>query len=200
MGPQQKPGPEIGLMVSESLFGILTSAGTALIPYYLLVKPFSQSTVDPNTGQVVPPDPTIVNVLFILTFSAVPLAVSQTELALANGSRFYLSESWPPALAGLLAEAAVVGLKYLLQSSLQDAGEGLLLIGTIAFVPIAEMVAINIFKTPRYRFGYGPISGLLNYHPDHGLTAGVPMPLPILAQSSSGLGAGLSMNVLSGRF
>ena len=33
---QEKPGPEIGLMVSESLFGALTAAGVTVLPYFLL--------------------------------------------------------------------------------------------------------------------------------------------------------------------
>ena len=70
-------GPEVGLMVTESLFGILTSAGSALIPYYLLLKPLASG--GGLEGASV--DPGLINLVFVLTFSAVPLAISQQSSA-----------------------------------------------------------------------------------------------------------------------
>jgi len=190
---QLKPGPEVGLMVSESLFGMLTSAGTALIPYYLLLKPLGASVSGGG-------DTTLVNLIFILTFSAVPLAVSQTEVSLANGSRYYVSEGWPAALGGLVAQAAVVGAYYWLGPGLGDRGEALLLIGTVAFVPIAEMAAINLFKAPRYRMGLGGVGGgMVSYSPEGGFQPGLPLPQPIFSRTAQGL-AGVGLSLLSGRF
>ena len=95
---QEKPGPEIGLMVSESLFGALTAAGVTILPYFLL---FANGA---TFG-----DETISSVIFVLIFGAMPLAVAQTEVSLANGSRFYQTDTWPAALAGLGGMAAVLG-------------------------------------------------------------------------------------------
>lgn len=186
--------PEVGLMVSESLFGMLTSAGTALIPYYLLIKPLSAG----GTGI----DPTLLDLVFVLTFSAVPLAVSQTELSLANGSRYYISEGWPAALGGLLGQAAVFGVYYLVRPSMIDGGEAVLLIGTVAFVPVVEMVAINLFKQPRYKAGashYG-MGGLVQYTPEDGLQAGLPTPNLIPSRGGGFANAGLGITLLGGRF
>jgi hypothetical protein len=192
MNDMKPPGPEIGLMVSEALFGMLTSAGTALIPYYLLLKPLALA----SGGSA---DSGLVNLVFVMTFAAVPLAVSQTELSLANGSRYYFSESWAPALGGLLAQAAVIGAYFLLRPNTIDGGEGVLLIGTVAFVPIAEMIAINLTKQPRFKTS-GVASGLVSYSPEDGFHAGMPTPLPILSRGPSGLGAGIGFNLLSGKF
>jgi hypothetical protein len=189
----EPPGPEIGLMVSEALFGMLTSAGTALIPYYLLLKPLALA----SGGSA---DAGLVNLVFVLTFAAVPLAVSQTELSLANGSRYYFSESWAPALGGLLAQAGVIGVYFLARPNTIDGGEAVLLIGTVAFVPIAEMIALNLTKQPRFKTPGAGVSGLVSYSPEGGLQAGVPLPLPILSRGPSGIGAGIGFNLLSGKF
>jgi len=192
-GEVPKPGPEIGLMVTESLFGVLTSAGTALIPYYLLLKPLALGGGGVDAG--------LVNLIFIMTFSAVPLAVSQTEVSLANGSRYYYSDGWPAALGGLVAQAAVIGAYYLLRPATQDGGESVLLIGTVAFVPIATMAAINLTKGPRNKMGYGAMgNGLIGYTPEGGLRAGIPLPLPILSRGGGITSAGVGFNLLSGRW
>src|SRR5581483_3168058 len=99
---------------------------------------------------------TIGYVIYLVVFAAVPLSTAQTEVALANGSRYYYSETWPAALIGLAAEAAVVGLAYLTAGEGPDpdtgagivrrnANELVLLIGTIGIVPLLQMAAINLF-------------------------------------------------------
>ncbi len=187
-------GPEVGLMITESLFGALTAATTGLLGYYLLLKPLQ------NSASI---DSTISNLLFVVVFSAVPLSVSQTELSLANGSRYYYSESWPSLLSGLVAQAAVVGLYYWVRPSMIDGGEAVLLIGTIGFVPLAEMVMINLTKTPRYKLPSGGFNyrAALNFDPTDGaLHAAVPVPQPILAQTPQGLSAGVGFSLLAGKF
>ena len=145
--PVEKPPVEWGYMISESLFGMLTSAGISLIPYFLLLRPMV-------TQNALLGDAAISTVVFVLIFAAVPLAVSQTQLSLANGSRYYVSEAWPAALAGLGAQAAVLGLFFLLprpanfvppdtsiaptlqahNSEMSNRNEVFLLIGSIAIV------------------------------------------------------------------
>ena len=63
---QEKPGPEVGLMVSEALFGSLTAAGVTVLPYFLL---FANGSIG---------DPTLSSIIFCLIFGAAPLAVAQT--------------------------------------------------------------------------------------------------------------------------
>jgi len=188
-------GPEVGLMITETAFGALTAATTSLLGYYLLLKPLRDNASF---------DSTVTNVLFVVVFAAVPMAVSQTELSLANGSRYYYSDAWPSMLAGLLSEAAVVGLYYWLRPSMPDGGEALLLAGTIGFVPIAEMVMINLTKTPRYKLPMGGggwnYRGAFNFSPGEGLQAGLPTPAPLIANTSRGLTLGIGIPVLAGRF
>lgn len=190
----QNPPMEWGLMISESLFGMLTSAGVTLIPYFLLFR--SGMTLG---------DPTINSVIFILVFSAVPLAVSQTQISLANGSKFYSSETWPAALTGLAAQAAVLGLYYATGWLPQQTGSGgvppksgseaLLLIGSVAFVPLAQMAIINLTKSPKMsRFA------LVGGDAKDGLGLGVPMPSPIVADTRQGRVFGLSVPVVGFRF
>lgn len=187
---QQKPGPEIGLMVSESLFGMLTAAGVTVLPYFLL---FGNGTL---TG-----DPTISSIIFILIFSAVPLAVAQTQVSLANGSRYYLAETWPAALAGLAAQAGVLALFYAtgwlptpqVSGGLPNGGSvPLLLIGAIGVVPLIQMIVINLTKQPKFK----PYA--MNFKPGEGFSLGVPTPTPIVAQTSAGTSYGVSLSLLHG--
>ncbi len=194
LGKDEKPPVEYGLMISESLFGMLTAAGVSLIPYFLLFR----------TGATLG-DPTISSVIFILIFSAVPLAVSQTEISLANGSRHYVSESWPAALTGLAIQAGVLGLYYatgwLPQASSgtgapQQAGsEALLLIGTVALVPLAEMAVINVFKSPRQ----GRVALAHSQRPAM-FSLSAPSPMPIVGQTRAGASLGMGISFLNGRF
>src|SRR5215510_14818278 len=117
-------GPEVGLMITETAFGALTAATTSLLGYYLLLKPLQDNPTF---------DTTLTNVLFIVVFAALPMAVSQTELSIANGSRHYYSDAWPAMLSGLLSQAAVVGIYYWSRRSMPDGGEAFLLSSTIAF-------------------------------------------------------------------
>lgn len=189
---QEKPGPEVGLMVSEALFGALTAAGVTVLPYFLL---FGNGSL---TG-----DPTLSSIIFVLIFSAAPLAVAQTQVSLANGSRHYLSETWPAALTGLVGQAAVLGIFYATgwlptgqaSGGVPNGGSvPFLLVGSIALVPILQMVAINLFKQPKFK----PYA--LNLKRGEGLTFGVPAPTPIVAQTTAGLSVGLSLPLLNGTF
>ncbi len=156
----ERNAPEIGLMVSEALFGMLTAAGVSVLPYFLLDA--SGLLTNNVVGAV----------LLIAIFSAVPLAVAQTQTSIANGSRWYYSEMWPAALAGLAGQAAVLGLFYAtgwLPSSGSNIGGGtgsgvpkasgsaaLLLLGTAVVVPLLQMAVINLTKQPKFRTNDAP--------------------------------------------
>ena len=193
-----EPGPEIGLMITESAFGILAAAGSSILMHFFMIRPLSTqlSQAQPGLGDV----------LLILTYASVPLAVAQSEVGLANGSRYYYSETWPALLAGLGVEAAVLGLFYLndgvngFNSGLGiSAGEILLLVGTSVALPLGEMAVINLTKQPRWKSG-GAFGSLLRYDEGRGLQAGLPMPLPMPVKTASGVDLGIGMNLAMGRF
>ncbi|MGQ0508294.1 MAG: hypothetical protein ACT4TC_23595 [Myxococcaceae bacterium] len=194
---QQRPRLEVGLMISESLFGMLTAAATTLLPYFLLLSPSGLG------GGLTPPggDPTLRNILTLIIFASTPLAVSQTQLSLANGSRYYQVESWPPALAGLVTQGIILGVFAATQGFSSDAaytsGAVGLLVSSIVAVPLAEMAAINFFKYPKGGSGF---FGGLSYSEKHGLQAGLPMPTPILSQTVLGPSVGVNFPVATGRF
>lgn len=190
---QEKPGPEIGLMVSESLFGALTGAGIVVLPYFLLF----------NNGAL--GDPTLSSILFVAIFGAAPLAVAQTQISLANGSRYYQSELWVPALTGLVGMAGVLGIFYasaggtywlggVTASGGVSSGGSVawLMIGSIGVVPILQMVAINLFKQPKLG-AFGVIG-----NPDKGLGVAFspPTAAPIIGRDA----LGVQLSLLSGRF
>ncbi len=189
---KEAPAPEVGLMVSESLFGMLTAAGVCVLPYFLL----SSSGLLSND--------TIGSILLLVVFSAVPLAVAQTQISIANGSRNYFSETWPAALAGLAAEAGVLGIFYATgwlggsqaSGGVPRAGGSvpLLLIGTSVLVPLVQMAVINLTKQSKVR------SFAMEYSPKTGLTAGIAMPSPTLAPTREGLAVGLSYPLFRGVF
>lgn len=194
---QEKPAPEIGLMVTETLFGALTAAGITVLPYFLL---FNNGTLGEPVGSII----------FSLIFGAAPLAVAQTQISLANGSRFYTAEMWIPALTGLVAQAGVLGLFALsagggfwLPTGLVSGGVGggggsvvWLMIGTIGLVPILQMVAINLFKTPR-----PGVFGVIG-DPDKrlGIAFNPPTAAPILGPTARGNALGVQLSLLHGRF
>lgn len=194
----EKPAPEVGLMVSESLFGSLTAAGVTVLPYFLLFANGALTADQSSSGK------TLSSVIFILIFSAAPLAVSQTQVGLANGSRYYRSETWIPALVGLAGEAGVLGIFAAtgwLQTPLASGGVpnggsvAWLMIGSIGVVPLLQMAAINVFKEPKFgnlRVAWG--------NPDKGLGVALSAPsvAPILSPSAQGMGVQLSF--LRGRF
>ena len=186
----QKPGPEIGLMVSESLFGMLTAASIVVLPYFLL---FGGANLLGGAG-----DRTITDIIFIAIFAAVPLAVAQTQVSLANGSRYWFSEMWPTALAGLAGQAAVVGLYYLtLAGQTPGSYNGsvpLLFIGAIAVVPLIQMALINLIKQPKM-----PMAGL-NFKAGEGFAFGLPTPSPIVAQTTQGMSVGAQLSFLNAQF
>ncbi len=188
----EKPGPEVGLMVSEALFGSLTAAGVTVLPYFLLFA----------SGQI--GDPTLSSIIFCLIFGAAPLAVAQTQVSLANGSRFYQSEMWIPALVGLAGEAAVLGIFYATgwlptgqaSGGVPNGGSvAWLMIGAIGLVPLLQMGAINLFKTPKQNFAMigNPDKGL-------GVAFAPPTAAPILSPSASGTQLGVAFSFLRGRF
>lgn len=191
---QEKPGPEVGLMVSESLFGSLTAAGVTVLPYFLLF----------GNGQL--GDPTLSSIIFCLIFGAAPLAVAQTQVSLANGSRHYQTEMWIPALVGLAGEAGVLGIFYAtgwLPTSQASGGVpnggsvAWLMIGAIGIVPLMQMAAINLFKQPKAGQAFGvigdPVKGI-------GVAFAPPTAAPILAPSASGTTMGVQLSFLRGNF
>jgi len=179
-------GPEYGLMLTESLFGIVTAAGVCLIPYFLL--------------RLVPGDATLQALILILTFSGVPLAVSQTEQSIAQGSRYYDVEGWPAPLGGLLAEAAVLGLYFWLrQTPGVDAGftEIVLLSGTVGVVPLVEMAMINLFKVPRAQL---PPPRAVFTSDASGVKLGFPALRPFASTAGGVTGLGVQVPLLAGSF
>ncbi len=195
-----KPPVEWGLMISESLFGMLTSAGVALIPYFLLLRPM----VNENA---VLGDPAVSTVIFVVIFSALPLAVSQTQLSLANGSRYYHSDMWPAALAGLGAQAAVLGLFFAFsrapnagvngmlgqhQTAMSGRNEIFLLIGSIGIVPLVQMAVINLTKSPRMgQFG------AVSRDREGRFALGMPALSPLVAQTRLGMSVGVQASLLN---
>jgi len=193
----EKPGPEIGLMVSESLFGALTAAGVTVLPYFLL---FANGTLG---------DPTISSVVFCLIFGAAPLAVAQTQVSLANGSRFYQSETWIPALTGLVGMAGVLGVFALSANGTfwlptGQASGGVpnggsvawLMIGAIGLVPLLQMAAINLFKQPKpgmnFAIGDPAKKGGIAFAP--------PTITPVIAPSAGTTAVGAQFSVLRGNW
>ena len=189
----EKPGPEVGIMVSESLFGMLSAAGVAVLPFLMFYTGVPGMSL---LGQV---DPTVGSVLLIAMFAAIPMSVSQTIISIANGSRFYVSEGWPAQLSGLLAEAGVLGLYYLtgwmpLTAKGSGGNAALLFAGTIIAVPLVEMAVTNLAKQPR--FAAAGLSGDARGT----LTAGLPVPTPAFFQSAQGPVLGVNLPLVSMRW
>ncbi|HMK73538.1 MAG TPA: hypothetical protein VK454_09370, partial [Myxococcaceae bacterium] len=147
-------------------------------------------------------DPTVQTILTIVIFGAVPLAVAETQLGIANGSRYYVSEAWPAMLTGLGMEGAVLGLSYWVNQSNGSAAEWILLAGTVGVVPLATMTVINLTKQPRFRMTMGPPPGaLFSFSPEVGLLAGLPMPEPLIRPGTAVRGSpfsGVGIPVLRG--
>ncbi|HXX32135.1 MAG TPA: hypothetical protein VEJ89_15645 [Myxococcaceae bacterium] len=188
------PGPEVGLMVTETLFGALTAAGISLLPYFLILQPSSTCS---GTAQYYCStfyiDPTVQTILTIVIFGAVPLAVAETQLGIANGSRYYVSEAWPAMLTGLGVEGLVLGVSYWVNQSNGSAAEWILLAGTVGVVPLATMAVINMTKQPRFRMTVGPPPGaFLSYSPESGLFASLPMPEPLVRPGTAVRGSPFS--------
>jgi hypothetical protein len=186
-GPAPPPGPEVGLMVTESIFGILTAAPSVLLPYYLLLKPMLGTA--PGLGV----DNTVSTLLFVMVFASVPMGVAQTELNIANTSRSYVTESWVASLSALGAQAGVIGLYFLLHSSSPTApAEAVLLGGSVIGVPLLTMVAINLGKSPRGGVRAGVGGALLSHVPGRGWALGLPTLLPTVG--------GAHLPLMGGRF
>lgn len=191
-------------MVSESLFGMLTAAGILVLPFFLLIN-----------GGLFSGDPVVGTVITALLFGSAPLAVAQTQVSIANGSRNYYSEMWPAALAGLAAQAAVLGLTYLTgggaivrnpttcpvgtpTSGAVPTGCGndvVLLVGAIVVVPLIQMAVLNLTKQPRFK------SAIASRDPKSGaLSIGIPTPTPLIGPTSSGFSIGASVSLIDWRF
>jgi hypothetical protein len=195
----EKPPVEWGYMVSESLFGMLTSAGITLLPYFLLLRPM----VEPGSSNILG-DPAVDTTIFMLIFAAVPLAVMQTQVSLANGSRHYISESWPAALAGLGAQAAVLGIflalpappavarSGTLMSGKGGAPEIFLLVGSVAIVPLVQMAVINLTKSPRMAQ-----MGAVTRDAKGKVALGLPTIAPMVAETRKGLSVGVQASLIS---
>lgn len=188
---QEKPGPEIGLMVSEGLFGALTAAGITVLPYFLL---FSNGQLGEPLGSII----------FCLIFGAAPLASAQTEVSLANGSRQYSTELWIPALIGLAAEGGVLGIFYATgwlptgraSGGVPNGGSvAWLMIGAIGLVPLIQMAAINLFKQPKP--GFMVFGDPKN---KQGIAFSPPTAAPILGPTSQGPAFGVQLSLLRGNF
>jgi hypothetical protein len=181
-------------MVSEGLFGALTAGGITVLPYFLL---FANGTLTA--------DPTVSSIIFILIFSATPLAVAQTEVSLANGSRYYQSETWIAALTGLVAQAGVLGIFYATgwlptgqaSGGVPNGGSvAWLMIGSIGLVPLIQMAAINLFKQPRVQ-AFATIGDPRN---GLGVAFAPPVAAPILGPTSLGPSLGVQLSFLRGNF
>ncbi len=173
--PRAPPGPEVGLMVSEVLFGALTAAPAVLLPYYLFLKPVLASPA--SLGM----DANVAGLLFVMVFASVPLGVAQTELNIANTSRSYVTESWVASLSAVAGQAGVMGLYYLLHAGSPGApAEAVLLAGSVLGVPLLTMAAINLGKAPRAGVRAAGPGALLGRGRDGGWALGVPAPLPIV--------------------
>ncbi|MBS1148615.1 MAG: hypothetical protein H6Q89_313 [Myxococcaceae bacterium] len=193
----EKPPVEWGYMISESLFGMLTSAGVSLLPYFLLLRPMVTG------GGTVLGDPAVDTTLFILLFAAVPLAVTQTIVSLANGSRYYQSESWPAALSGLAAQAAVLGIFLALppqtgfvantpMSGKGGAPEIFLLVGSVALVPLVQVAVLNLTKSPRA----GRLSAI-NRDEKGKFALGLPTVAPLVSQTRLGTSVGIQASLIN---
>lgn len=205
--PKEPPGPEVGLMVSESLFGMLTAAGILILPYFLLGF---------SNGGLLSGDPVIGTVIAALLFGSAPLAIAQTQVSIANGSRYYASDMWPAALAGLAAQAAVLGITYLagggaIVRNAQTCPVGtpttgasvpsgcgndvVLLVGSIAIVPLVQMVVLNLTKQPRFKPAVASRDAKTG-----AISLGLPMPTPILGPTASGFAVGAGLSLVDFRF
>ena len=200
---REKPSPEVGFMVSESLFGMLTSGVVLVLPYLL----FSALGLTDNA--------TVGNIILIALMVAAPLSTAQTQVGIANGSAYYRTESWVPVLTGLLGDALVF-LTYtywnhgfssappsLFPATATGAGVPasvepqiiyLLVAGSVG-VPLLQMAAINLFKQPKYG-AYAERT-----EPRKGSVAlEMPTPMPVFTQTSTGLSVGFGVSLLRGTF
>jgi hypothetical protein len=192
----EKPAPEVGLIVTESVFGMLSAAGIVLLPYFML---FSGVTGLTGFG-----DATLDTVLLCALFGAMPMAVAQTIVGLANGSRSYFAESWPAALSGVLAEAGLLATYFLVGGipgavSISERQAGMmnvLLVASIVAVPLIQVAVVNLAK--QSKLGLAGLSGSSR----DGWRVGLPTPSPILTPMVGGRLAlsGFSLSLVALRF
>lgn len=202
---REAPGPEIGMMITESLFGMLTAGATLVLPYILFS--LTGLTADATMG----------NVMLIALMVATPFATANAQVGIASGSFHYRIESWVPMLAGLLGDALVFGTYLMWNGGISQPPPSLfpsssgaaggvppgvapqiiyLLVAASAAVPLLQMAAINIFKQPRLR----PYARASAASRTGGVTLEPPMAHPILTPTASGTSLGLGLALLRGTF
>ena len=72
-----------------------------------------------------------------------------------------------------------------------------LLVGSAAVVPILQMVAINLFKQPKFKFVAEDDNA--NHEKKPLASLGMPKPMPVLTQTATGnTSVGLGISVLNG--
>ncbi|PZR16012.1 MAG: hypothetical protein DI536_06850 [Archangium gephyra] len=197
------PPPEIGLMISETLFGMLSAAGPTVLPYVLLNASSGGFGGD------------IMGVLVVAIFGLTPIIVAQTQTGIANGSPYYQIDSWIPLLVGLAAQAGVLTAYYFANSyqghpsfippplfsgastggAPPDQGAVVwLFIGSLGIVPILQMAAINIFKQPKKS-----LFAAWGKPPDkNGFSLGLPTAAPVVSRTQEGVGYGAQLQFLRG--
>lgn len=191
--PPKDPPREVGLIITEYLFGVLTAAPIVLLPYVLFLRDAIRAN---NNGALDSQGASLTNILFLVIFASVPIAIAQTEIGIANGSRYYEVEGWTAYLSGLVGQAAVLGLYYLVGSASPSA-EPILLAGTILFVPAIEAAALNLTKVPRTGMGS---FGMINHEPGRGWSVSKPQLVPLFTRDATGLHVGVQVPVMAGRF
>lgn len=197
------PPPEVGLMISETLFGILSAAGPTVLPYVLLN----------GVGAF---DPNIMGVLLVALFGLTPIIVAQTQAGIANGSPYYQVDTWIPLVVGLVAQAGVLLTFYFANTYFEgkpsfvppplfsgastggvppDQGAVVwLFIGSLGVVPILQMAAINIFKQPKKS-----LFAAWGKPPDkNGFSLGLPTAAPVVSRTQEGVGYGAQLQFLRG--
>jgi hypothetical protein len=78
------------------------------------------------------------------------------------------------------------------------ANEWILLINTIATVPLAQMLITNVLKKAKVPGNPPPAGAALNYSKKTGFYAAVPVPNPVLGQVNGVARSGLLFPVFSG--
>lgn len=190
------PPPEIGLMVSETLFGMLSAAGPTVLPYLLL-----------NAGGGFPGD--IMGILVVAIFGLTPVVVSQTQTGIANGSPYYRVDTWIPLVVGLALQAGVLTSYYFANGNTfipppafgsaggvpRDQGAVIwLFVGSLGIVPILQMVAINLFKQPKTS-----LFASWGKPPDkNGFSIGLPSVAPVVSRTQEGVGYGAQLQFFRG--
>jgi hypothetical protein len=149
-------GFEYGRATAELLVGTALSAGLTLFPYYLALKPMVEGASAPFGS------PALGTTLFSSVFLLVPIAVTRTQTAIANGSSDFQVDNWVPAIAGVAAEGLVMSAFFVsrawrpigdtTETGTATAGnQAWLLVGSVFLVPLVTTVLINLMKSAKQR-------------------------------------------------